>query len=338
MFHRPGLSRADVLVTMLIIVVAAGLVLPVVYRVREAAATISCNNNLKQFGLATHNYLDSSGGRLPALVDQGDGARTGRGLASVFTNLMPYIEATPLVFDPQRSTDYYHAHSSVVFIYPHKGQTYTQVGGMANNVLGFFVDPADGTASQLRDVQMTLPDGTAGYYAAGSYAANGLAPWRTGFVPRSFPDGIANTILFGERPQVCRTAAGKDVYNLWGLGFYCPHMPAFAALTPADPPGLWDTGQAAPAEPLPDESAADRNALIRVRIGRQDAEPVLPALATPVQVVRVGRPCDPRLPGTPHRRGMQAVMVDGSVREFGPDTSPWVFWAACQPAKRPTDP
>jgi hypothetical protein len=35
---------------------------------------------------------------------------------------------------------------------------------------------------------------------------------------------------------------------------------------------------------------------------------------------------------------MQAVMVDGSLRVFGPDTSPWVFWAACEPAKPSTRP
>jgi hypothetical protein len=72
------------------------------------------------------------------------------------------------------------------------------------------------------------------------------------------------------------------VYNLWGLGVYGPHMPAFAALAPADPPGLGDTDEAAPAEPLPDAGAADRDARIRVRIGRQDAEPVSPDFATPV--------------------------------------------------------
>jgi hypothetical protein len=251
MLHRPGASRADVLVVMLIVVLAAGLFLAGVSRVREAAAAISCQNNLKQLGLATHNYIDAFG-RLPPLVDQGDGAPTGHGLLSVFANLMPYIEATPLVFRPERSPDYYHAHSSVVFTYPHKGQLFTQVGGMANNVMPLFLDPSDATASQLRDVPMTLPDGTTGYYATGSYAANGLVPWRTGIVPWAFPGGTANTILFGERPQVCRTAAGDEVYNLWGLGVYSPHMPAFATLTPADPPGLWDTGQAAPARPLPD--------------------------------------------------------------------------------------
>src|SRR5262249_11028690 len=152
--------------------------------------------------------------------------------------------------------------SSVEFTYRGKEEPITQVGGMANHVYPLFLDPADGTASKLRDVPLALPDGTTGYYATGSYAANGLVPWCPTPLARAFPGGTENTILFGERPQVCRTAAGEEVYNLWGLGINSPHMPAFAALTPADPPGLQDTGQVAPARPLPDESEPDRDALV----------------------------------------------------------------------------
>ena len=108
-------------------------------------------------------------------------------------------------------------------------------------------------------------------------------------------------------------------------------MPTFAVLTPADPPGLLSTGQVAPVEPLPDESAADQ---IRVRIGRRDASPEAPDFPSPIQRIRLGRPCDPRLPGTPHSAGMQAVMADGSVRVFARDTSAWAFWTACVPARR----
>jgi hypothetical protein len=336
---RLGLSRADALVILLVVGVATGLFLAWVSRAREAEAAVQCQNNLKQLGMATVGYVGNLNGPLPPLVDQGYRAPTGRGLPSIFANLIPFITQTNLWFQEEGSPDYYFAHSSVTFTYPGRGgDPVTQVGGIANHILPWFLDPADGTASQLRDVPMTLPDGITGYYATGSYAANGLVPWGTGHFPQAFPGGTENTILFAERPQVCRNATDEPVYNLWGQGFYSPHMPAFAALTPADPPGLWDTGQAAPAEPLPDESAPDRDALIRVRIGRRDAEPMRPDFPTPVQVVRAGRPCDPRLPGTPHRQGLQVVMANGSVRVFAPDTSPWVFWTACTPGRPPGGP
>jgi hypothetical protein len=302
---------------------------------REVSTALKCQNNLKQLALAAQNYADTNGGRLPALVDQGDGAPIGRGLPSVFANLLPYVEASPLYFRPELPLERYHGHSSVVFKYDHKGEPYTQEGGLANQILRVFLDPADVTASELRDVPMVLPDGSTGYCATGSYVANGLLPWSLEIRPNAFPGRFTNTIVFAERPQVCRPAGGDEVYNLWGLGVYSPHMPAFAALTPVDPPGLWDTGQVAPVLPLRAESAPDRDTLVRVRIGREDAEPTVPSFNTPIQLVRKGHPCDPRLPATSHRQGMQAAMGDASVRVFPRDTDPWVFWAACVPAKPP---
>jgi hypothetical protein len=158
-----------------------------------------------------------------------------------------------------------------------------------------------------------------------------MIPWQTGGLPTSFPDGTANTILIAERPKVCRTAGGETVYNLWGLGFYSPHMPAFATLTPDVPAGLQSTGQFAPVEPLPPQSQADQ---LRVRIGRQSAEPQPPDFATPLQFIRGNGPCDPRLPGSPHPGVMLTAMADGSVRATSQTTSPWVFWAACTPSGR----
>lgn len=323
MSRRPGLTRVEALVGLVVAVLVTGLLLALFAKVRSSADQLKCSNNLKQFGLAIHNCHDTND-HFPPLTDQGDGSPTGRGIPSVLALLIPYLEATPFIFRPERPAAHYHAHSSVPFSFQHKdGTPGTEYGGMVNQVWSLFLDPADATADHLRDVPMTLPDGTNGYYATGSYAANGLAPWGTGTISKSFPRGTENTILMTERPQVCRTAAGEEVHNLWGVGFYSPQMPAFAALTPTDPPGLISTEQAAPVEPLP----AEANDL-RVRVGRRDASPEPPNFPTPVQRIRDGRPCDPRLPGGPHPAGMVVLMAVGSVRVFGWDTTPWVFWDA----------
>ena len=138
---------------------------------------------------------------------------------------------------------------------------------MANRSWNMFLDPSDPPVGGLRDVSMTLPDGATGYYATGSYAANGLLPWgEKGGLPKLIPDGTTYTVMIAERPQVCRTASGEAVYNLWGLGFYSPHMPAFATLTPDDPPGLLSTGQLAP---MTSRSSRSRDEPMQVRIGRQ---------------------------------------------------------------------
>jgi hypothetical protein len=309
---------------LVIAALVVGLLLAVIAKARSSANQMRCSYNLYQLGLGFHNYSDTYG-TLPPLTDQGAGAPTGHGLPSAFALLIPHLEGTTLVFRPERPPDQYYAHSSAEFTWQHKGHPHTQRGGMANQFYRTFVDPADSTAHQLRDVPVILPDGSTGYYATGSYAANGLVPWGTGTIPKAFPRGTGNTVLMGERPQVCRTAAGDAVYNLWGVGIYSPHMPAFACLTPADAPGLPSTGQAAPVEPLPPAGE------VLVRIGRKSAAPEPSAFRTPVQRVCDGRACDPRLPGGPHLAGLLVLMADGSTRVLDWDIAPWAFWDACMP-------
>lgn len=190
---RRGFTLIELLVVIAIIAILISLLLPAVQQAREAARRTQCKNNLKQIGLALHNYLDVHTAFPPSFVSDISTTNTPGGEWSIHTRILPYIEQSNLYQQADLSLAYDDPANAGIatqrvasYMCPSEINDRTRVDSGTGDAIHYPVNYGYNGGT------WAVWDNTARQAGNGSFAPNFT------FRPRDYTDGTSNTIAFSE--------------------------------------------------------------------------------------------------------------------------------------------
>jgi prepilin-type N-terminal cleavage/methylation domain-containing protein len=337
----PAFTLIELLVVIAIIAILIGLLLPAVQKVREAAARMTCSNNLKQIGLAMHNY-ESSYGQIPGVwytfrphASDPSIANYGSNQAwrTVFIDLLPFLEQGNL---------YIQGSSANPIVGPN-GYGWGYLSDyVAVVVVKNYLCPSDGTNPSHLDPNFGYGGSSLGtQYATCSYRANLMVfdPNINKSLVNAMPDGLSNTIIMAHCLEKCDGSnVGWNVqYIDWGAnpgdtGTQHP-LPGFGWPTyAANNPVRDGSGNYAGVPPPTISGATAGTAPNGNQIGvYQFGYPDFASGSLPFQLTPGAGNCRPDVLTSPHTAVMIVGLGDGSVRNVSSGITSATWKNACNP-------
>ncbi|WP_166820400.1 DUF1559 domain-containing protein [Thalassoroseus pseudoceratinae] len=182
---RRGFTLIELLVVIAIIAILIALLLPAVQQAREAARRTQCKNNLKQLGIALHNYHDTHGGFVPRKY----GTATNSNRLSGFYGLLPFIEQDNL-FKQIQAGD-----AST----PPGGPTAWSGWSVWNVKIDGLLCPSDAYPEGVRQTNYAFSVGDSHMNIRDTSNLRGIFMFRTSTRMGDITDGTSNTIMMSER-------------------------------------------------------------------------------------------------------------------------------------------
>jgi prepilin-type N-terminal cleavage/methylation domain-containing protein/prepilin-type processing-associated H-X9-DG protein len=191
--RRGGFTLIELLVVIAIIAVLIGLLLPAVQKVRDSSARITCTNNLKQIGLALHNYHDANGSLPPAIRDYYPPPIDPRQWLSWLGRLMPYYEQGNLAHNMEVAFASQGSNPNPFLNPPHLGLA------QPLSVLRCPSDSRQYTVAYAEGFVVAFT-GYLGISGTNLRTLDGTLYWNSGVKFKDMTDGLSNTLVAGERP------------------------------------------------------------------------------------------------------------------------------------------